>query len=65
VVRFVNYSAKDVEAEVELSASLLAGRSSACQVDLMERPIEGEAKLQAGSLRTLVRADSFATVLIR
>ncbi len=46
----------------EVDPALVEGLTSATLLDLIERPVEGEARLDNNTLRVPVRANSFVTV---
>lgn len=62
VLRLVEMNGLDVEAEVELHSSLIAGGSQATVLDLMERPAGGQALLDGNILRVPIKAHSFVSV---
>jgi alpha-mannosidase len=62
IVRFVDYDGAGAAAEVEFHPDLLGGRTRAALVDLMERPVEGEAALEGRTLRLRLPKHGFATV---
>ena len=62
VLRLVEMNGQDTEAVVELSPALAAGLTQATLLDLMERPIAGNATWSAPTLRVPIKAHSFATV---
>ncbi len=64
ILRLVEYDGTDIEAEIELHPDLLAGRTTAEVVDLIERPTSGKARLKGNRLTVGVRAKSFTTVRI-
>ncbi len=64
VLRLVELNGADTEAVVTLDPALAAGLTNAVLLDLMERPIEGEAHFENNTLRVPVRANSFVTVRI-
>ncbi len=62
VLRLVELNGQDVEAEVELHPSLTMGAAQAVLLDLMERPVAGQARLSGNTLRVPIKAHSFVTV---
>ena len=64
VLRLVDYDGAGGEGEVELNPVLLDGRSKVQCVDVLERPIEGKAVLEANVLRVAVKPRGFVTVLV-
>jgi alpha-mannosidase len=64
ILRLVEYGGHDTQAEIELHPELLAGRTRAEVVDLIERPTGVQAELENGHLRVAVRGFSFTSVRI-
>lgn len=64
VLRLAEYDGKDTEAKVELHPSLIAGKTKAQVVDLIERSTEGAAKLEGDVLSVKIAANSLVSVKI-
>ncbi|MDR3709114.1 MAG: glycoside hydrolase family 38 C-terminal domain-containing protein [Capsulimonadaceae bacterium] len=64
VLRLVELNGQDTEASVELSPAMAAGLSKASVVDIMERPVRGDAKWVGNCINVSIAAHQFATVLI-
>jgi alpha-mannosidase len=64
IARLVNYAGEARVAEIELHPDLLAGRTTATNVDLIERPTPGDARLTGTRLTVTVPAHSFVSTRI-
>lgn len=62
IVRLADYDGAGAEAEVELHADLLGGRTRATLVDLMERPVEGAVSLSGGVVKVRLPKHGFVTL---
>jgi alpha-mannosidase len=62
VVRVVEYNGKSCDAQVKLNPSIVKGYTKATVVDLLERPVAGQAKLADGLLTVAVPARGIVTV---
>ena len=62
VLRLVELNGQDTEVVVEIDSSLAAGFTTAARLDLIERPVEGEAHFADGTLRVAIPANSLVTV---
>ncbi|HEY0867589.1 MAG TPA: glycoside hydrolase family 38 C-terminal domain-containing protein [Fimbriimonas sp.] len=65
VLRLVNYGDADARATVLLDEPLVQGLATAETVDLMERPVTGDATLEGSRVSVSVPARSFSTVRLR
>jgi alpha-mannosidase len=64
ILRLVELNGEDTEAVVTLAPELIANFTSATILDLMERPIAGNATLIGNTLHVSIPAHSFVTVLL-
>lgn len=64
IIRLVEHNGEDCGAEVVFSPDLVTGYSKAEVCDLMERPIDGEARLDRQTLTVKVKGNSFVTVRV-
>lgn len=64
ILRLVEHNGEDCDAEVVFATELVAGYSKAEVCDLMERPIDGDARLDGQTLTVKVKGNSFVTVRV-
>lgn len=64
IVRLVEHNGQEVDAEVVFADEMTAGFTQAQVCDLMERPAEGEARLDGQTMNVKVKANSFVTVRV-